>query len=171
MGASAIFIRRKIVDFYDSSYYPTDSYLPCGGVTLTLNTFTNNFACPRYGGGVVNLHCVDDDYDRTSYILDESPQMLMDYDLKTHTYEFDYSTITAVADGTVSIDKIEFSSNAWDGNYGGGSEGIIDIRGIHKIHFKNETYSNNGENTMQVYQALKTHASSAVDLYNSEDSS
>lgn len=148
LGSSTIFIRRKIADFLDSSYYPTSTYMPCGGVTVTLNEFTKNFACPKYGGGLLAIHCVNSDYDKTEYYLDESPIMEMDADLIDATYTFDYSTISVTIDGSASNDKIEISSNVWDGNYAGGSEGLIDIRGIHRVHFNNETYSNNGENLM-----------------------
>ncbi len=148
MGSSTIFIRRKIADFLDSSFYSTDSYLPCGGVTITLNEFTNNFGCPKYGGGLLAIHCVNDDYDKFDYYLDESPLMEMDADLKDTTYNFDYSTISVTLDGTAATNKVEISSNVWTGNHAGGSEGLIDIRGIHRVHFKNETYTNNGENLM-----------------------
>ncbi len=63
--------------------------------------------------------------------------------------------------------KVEFSSNNWDGNYAGGDEGLIDIRGIHRIYFYNESFHNNGENTMQVYQALKLH--DTFSLYSDRD--
>lgn len=70
----------------------------------------------------------------------------MDTNLIDATYSFNYSTLAVTVDGSVSSDKVEISSNVWDGNYAGGSEGLIDIRGIHRVHFKNETFSNNGEN-------------------------
>ncbi len=54
-------------------------------------------------------------------------------------------------------DKVEISFNIWNGNYAGGNEGLIDIRGIHQIYFYNEEFHNNGENTIQVYRALKFH--------------
>ena len=93
----------------------------------------------------------------------------MDANLKAETYQFDYGTLAISIDGTASEDKIEFSSNIWDGNYAGGSEGLIDIRGIHRTHFYNETFSNNGENTIQVYEALRNYANDNVDLYTEGD--
>lgn len=89
--------------------------------------------------------------------------------MKAETYSFDYESVAVSIDGTASEDKVEFSSNIWDGNYAGGSEGLIDIRGIHRTHFYNETYTNNGENTIQVYDALKTYANDNIDLYTEGD--
>ncbi len=59
----------------------------------------------------------------------------MNYDLKQTLANFDFDSLSETIDGSVMVDKIEFSSNNWDGNYAGGNEGLIDIRGIHRIYF------------------------------------
>ena len=44
--------------------------MPCGGITITSNTFTNNFGCPVFGGAVVSLRCDDVNANYTGLILD-----------------------------------------------------------------------------------------------------
>ncbi len=49
--------------------------------------------------------------------------------------DFDFGALSESIDGSVNEHKVEFSSNNWDGNYAGGNEGLIDLRGIHRIYF------------------------------------
>lgn len=44
-----------------------------------------------------------------------------------------------------SVNKIEFSDNVYEANFAGGGEGLIDIRGVRRVHFSNESFNNNGE--------------------------
>lgn len=35
--------------------------MPCRGIAVTQNTFSNNFGCPKYGGSLIKLECIPDE--------------------------------------------------------------------------------------------------------------
>lgn len=35
--------------------------MPCKGISLTENTFSNNFGCPKYGGGLIKIECIPEE--------------------------------------------------------------------------------------------------------------
>lgn len=137
--------------------------LPCGGVTITQNTFEKNFGCPLYAGSLISLHCVDSSYDASNYEKDETASEESSEDLKIYLKAS--SRIVTSVDGEVSPNKIEFSSNVYSENLAGGGEGLIDLRGIRQVNFYNETFADNGENTLESYAYYKVHTDSATSLY------
>jgi hypothetical protein len=55
----------------------TASTIFCSGYHFDTNTFLNNFGCPRYGGAVVRLECINDG-DTSSLMNDRITPITLD---------------------------------------------------------------------------------------------
>ena len=62
LDASAIYIRARGISgqsIYNNLYPPDSANIFCAGYHFEQNTFTENINCPRYGGALIKLECVD----------------------------------------------------------------------------------------------------------------
>lgn len=60
LDASAVFIRARGISGQSvTSTIPNVGSLFCAGYHFEGNTFTENLACPQYGGALIKMECVE----------------------------------------------------------------------------------------------------------------
>ncbi len=85
-------------------------------------------------------------------------------------FQNDYLTVSL--DATTSLNKVEFSHNTYESNFVAGGEGLLDIRGVRRVHFDNEEFKNNGDIINSIKLKFGTYEVSGtgeiVSLYSDE---
>lgn len=122
-------------------------------------------ACPRYGGAVVKMECVNaadiaTEYNDTiaySTLSNTNPNYY-----QTNWYGIDHSpflpgvvlsiTYTHPRLGTNetisgNMYQTTFKSNSYIANYASSGAGIVDVQGVPRVFFISETFTNNGDSS------------------------
>ena len=80
-------------------------------------------------------------------------------------HDFDYTTLNPITYGVLDPNKIEFSSNVYLENFGSNGQGLIEIQGVLRVYFYNESYSTNGENNYQTQTYLQNNTAYGISLF------
>lgn len=136
---------------------PDDTNYFCAGYHFEGNSFVENLSCPRSGGAIVKMECVD--YSATSSLandritpgtLSSSRQsswyaMGFTYTAAPLTATYTYSGVSKTITGDMK--QVTFRLNTFTANSATGKMGIVDLQTIPKVVFDTETYTNNGDST------------------------
>ncbi|CDW78023.1 UNKNOWN [Stylonychia lemnae] len=140
-------------------------YLPCGGVIISSNYFTENFGCPLFGGGLIKLSCQLglqlDQFDNSKPI--DAAGMFQTFQIQAIK---DKNII--LNDLTPDKNKYELSNNYYFKNFNAFNEALVDLRGIMWAHIINETFIQNGENVAEsllLFQNYTTSENIQVQLF------
>ncbi|CDW85402.1 UNKNOWN [Stylonychia lemnae] len=150
LSTIAIHIRRYFKSF--DNYTLNDGYLPCGGVLINSNNFSNNFGCPLYGGSLIQMSCQAQE---TLDQFDQPKPLEITQNKFSHDEIMNLKDIVSQDFGSPNKNQFTLSNNNYFKNYGGYNEGMIDIRGMLWIQLKNESYIQNGENVQESTIALQ----------------
>jgi hypothetical protein len=142
---------------------PTDAAgnLFCTGYHFEGNTFTKNFGCPRYGGAVIKMECLDTT-DSSSQANDQitglgltsAYQSSWYYSSATYTpalFGAQSYSYTGAGTGTDSVlhtvrsvnpdlKRVTFKSNVFSYNAATAANGIVNIEGFPRVQFDTETF-------------------------------
>ena len=102
---------------------------------------------------MVSIHCYDSNWDNPDSV-DNIYESQMSYSTASNFYNYDYSTLTPPVYGTLETNKVEFSYNTYINNFASNSGGLLDIKGVFRVYFYNDTFIFNGENNYQTQQYL-----------------
>ncbi|CDW77226.1 UNKNOWN [Stylonychia lemnae] len=145
-----------------------DEYLPCGGILINANNFSNNFGCPLYGGSLIQMVCQTIE---SLEQLDQSKPLEISPQQFTYDQIIDLQEIVTQDFGSTNKNQFTLSNNNYIKNYAAYNEGMIDIRGMLWVQFKNENFTENGENVQEstiTLQKFKTSDNKIAFLYKNQ---
>ena len=120
--------------------------MPCSGIRISKNTFTDNFGCYKYGGSLISMQCVPNlstvKLPAQTNNMDEVGAFVVSSNVKNDFFTFNYDSylysgvenlLEIDYDGTpIEIDqyRITLDQNTYLNNYAGHNEGLLDFKGL-----------------------------------------